>query len=133
MSFVTMHTASGATLGDRIQLANTSVSRGVGLLRHTHLAPGEGLWIRPSSGVHMFGMKFAIDVVGLDKKMRVVRLWPNLKPWRMTALVWSMSSAIELPVGVIAASGLKLGDTISFAPRQDSAAVMASAAPVAAQ
>ena len=65
-------------IGSQIEIANTSLSRMFGLLGRRGLSTGEGLWIKPSSGVHTFGMMFAIDVIGLDKNLRVVKLWPRL-------------------------------------------------------
>src|SRR3954466_3274425 len=48
-------------LADRADIADTSATRNKGLLKHTGLAEGEGLWIVPCEGVHSFFMKFAID------------------------------------------------------------------------
>jgi uncharacterized membrane protein (UPF0127 family) len=102
----------GTQLGDRIEVADTSLSRFLGLIPKRGLNAGEGLWIKPSSGVHMFWMRFAIDVVGLDQHMRVVRVWRNLKPWRMTSVSMMMRSALELPVGQIDAGNVQLGDVL---------------------
>jgi uncharacterized membrane protein (UPF0127 family) len=62
----------------------------------------------------MFWMRFAIDVIGLDKQMRVVRVWRNLKPWRMTSVSTKMQSALELPVGQIDAGQVQLGDVLQI-------------------
>ena len=104
----------GTLLGDRIEVADTSLSRFLGLIPKRGLNAGEGLWIKPSSGVHMFWMRFAIDVIGLDRNKRVVRLWRNLKPWRMTSVSMKMQIALELPVGQIDACEVQLGDVISI-------------------
>jgi len=104
----------GTQLGDRIEVADTSLSRFLGLIPKRGLNAGEGLWIKPSSGVHMFWMRFAIDVVGLDREMRVVRLWRNLKPWRMTSVSLQMQIALELPVGQIDACEVQIGDVLSM-------------------
>ena len=104
----------GTLLGDRIEIADTSLSRFLGLIPKRGLNAGEGLWIKPSSGVHMFWMRFAIDVVGLDRQMRVVRLWRNLRPWRMTSVSMQMHSALELPVGQIDAGEVQLGDVLEI-------------------
>ena len=104
----------GTLLGDRIEIADTSLSRFLGLIPKRGLNAGEGLWIKPSSGVHMFWMRFAIDVVGLDRQMRVVRLWRNLRPWRMTPVSMQMHSALELPVGQIDAGQVQLGDVLEI-------------------
>ena len=104
----------GTLLGDRIEVADTSLSRFLGLIPKRGLNAGEGLWIKPSSGVHMFWMRFAIDVVGLDREMRVVRIWRSLKPWRMTSISRQMHSALELPVGQIDAGDVQLGDVLQL-------------------
>ncbi len=65
----------GTVIGDRVEVADTSWTRMRGLLGRAGLDAGAGLWIKPSSGVHMIGMKFAIDVIGLDKDRRVIKLW----------------------------------------------------------
>lgn len=112
---------SGACIGDRIEVAGTSMSRMVGLLGKRGLNAGEGLWIRPSSGVHTVGMRFAIDVIGLDKNHRVIKLWSDLVPYRLTSLSWNMRSVIELPSGRIQECGLQVGDTLQVteAPLSD--------------
>jgi uncharacterized membrane protein (UPF0127 family) len=113
-TFTAINKTSAMVVAAAIAVADTSLRRAIGLLRHKHLAPDEGLWIRPSSGVHTFGMSFTIDVIGLDKRMRIVRLWPELRPNRMTALVPAVHSVLELASGSIAAHKLALGDEISL-------------------
>ncbi len=102
------------SLGDRIRLADTSLSRFVGLLGKKSLRPGTGLWIMPSNGVHTFGMAFSIDVVFLDAKHRVVQLRENLRPFRLTSLNWSARSVLELPVATICASQTEVGDDLEL-------------------
>jgi uncharacterized protein len=110
---VSVHTlASDHVLASNVVVANTSISRAVGLLGRTHLQPEEGIWIKPSSGVHTIGMRFSIDVIGLDAQFRVVRLWPSLKPYRVTAIVPSVRTVLELAAGRIVESGLRLGDQL---------------------
>ncbi len=65
-------------LADRADIADTSAKRRTGLLKHSGLAPGEGLWIVPCEGVHTFFMKFPIDVVFLNKKRTVLKIRPNM-------------------------------------------------------
>jgi hypothetical protein len=76
------------------------------------LDAGRGLLIRPSSGVHTFGMRFPIDVVGLDKTLRVIGLWPDLKPFRLAGISFKIHSALELPAGQIASCNIGLGDQL---------------------
>lgn len=102
------------TVGESIELAGTSFTRMWGLLGRSGLSAGGGLWITPSSGVHTLGMKFAIDVVGLDKQMRVVKLWHNLVPFRMTSISFKTRSVIELAAGSIREVGIEVGDVLTI-------------------
>jgi len=101
-------------IGDEIEVADGSFTRMRGLLGRTALEPGGGLWIRPSSGVHTIGMKFSIDVVGLDKTLRVVRIWPRLVPFRLTSISFRVTSVLELPAGQIDSSSIRVGDQLSI-------------------
>jgi uncharacterized protein len=107
---------SNREIAARVEVADTSLRRIVGLLGRDNLAPEEGLWINPSSGVHTVGMSFAIDVLGLDKHFSIVRMWSNLAPYRLTALNWNVRSVIELPAGRIAERNIQLADTVVLMP-----------------
>jgi uncharacterized membrane protein (UPF0127 family) len=102
----------GTILGNRIEVADTSLTRMVGLLGRRGVDAGGGLWIRPSSGVHTFFMRFPIDVIGLDKNMRVIKLWKDLVPYRVTSVSLQLRSVIELPAGRIVECGVQLGDVL---------------------
>ena len=104
----------GTCLGSRIESAETSETRSRGLLGRDGLGPGEGLWISPCEWVHMFGMKFPIDVVVLDRGNRVVGTKEGLRPGRIGPLFWGAHSTLELPVGAIAKSGTTKGDLIRW-------------------
>lgn len=101
---------TGATVGSKIAMAETSWSRLIGLLGKRRLDAGCGLWIRPSSGVHTFGMSFSIDVVTLDKSNKVLRTWRNMRPFRMTSIHLKTHSILELPAGQIDLCGISPGD-----------------------
>jgi uncharacterized membrane protein (UPF0127 family) len=100
-------------LADRADIADTSVTRQRGLLKHTGLADGEGLWIVPCEGVHSFFMKFAIDVVFMNKKRVVTKLRPNMVKSRIAFSVRAHST-LELPVGMIQKSQTAVGDQLDL-------------------
>ena len=54
-----------------------------GLLGRSALDPDEGLLLRPAGSVHTAFMRFPIDVVFLDGAMQVLRVEPNVRPWRV--------------------------------------------------
>lgn len=107
-----LNASKGMCVGDRIEIADTSLSRFVGLLGRRSLLPGQGLLILPSNGVHTLGMRFAIDVVFLDDARRVLRVRENLRPFRITSLDWRAESVLELPVSTIRAARLEVGDQL---------------------
>ncbi len=100
-------------MADRAKVAGTSAERRTGLLNHSKLDSGEGLWIVPCESVHTFFMKFAIDVVFLNKKRVVVKVRPNMVQRRI-ALALRGHSVVELPVGVIESSGTRVGDQVEI-------------------
>jgi uncharacterized protein len=97
---------------DRAMIADTFITRLVGLLGRDGLEPGEGLLITPSSGVHTWGMSFPIDIVALDAEMRVTKLSPYVGPWRIAGLSFGTRAVLELPAGQISQADLLVGDTI---------------------
>jgi uncharacterized membrane protein (UPF0127 family) len=80
------------------------------------LGDGSGLWITPSSGVHTCWMRMAIDVVALDRSLRVVKMGQRVKPWRVSALSFKTHSVLELPAGQIANSKIEVGDQLQVVP-----------------
>jgi uncharacterized membrane protein (UPF0127 family) len=100
-------------LGDAVQVADTSETRRVGLLKHTCLEPGAGLWIVPCESVHTFFMKFPIDLVYLDKQKKVRKVRHAVPAWRLSACL-SAHSILELPAGTARESGTLAGDELSI-------------------
>jgi uncharacterized membrane protein (UPF0127 family) len=112
--FRVMNTTRDTIVGNNIELADTSLKRMFGLLGRRGLDTGGGLWIKPSSGVHTVGMAFGIDVVGLDRNLKVIKLWRCLPPFRVTSVSLKLRSVIELPCGVITQSQTRVGDQLEI-------------------
>ena len=103
----------GRMLAERADIADTSAKRRTGLLKHTGLAPGEGLWIVPCEGVHTFAMKFPIDVLFLNRKRQVLKIRPHMVRSRI-ALSLLAHSVLELPAGTLEQTGTERGDQLEF-------------------
>lgn len=115
MKYITIrNTEKAVTIGTRIVLANTFASRLFGLLGKRHLDAGCGVLIRPSSGVHTIGMLFAIDVVALDKNLRVLKVWPRLAPFRVTSVSLKTDCILELAAGQIEHCSIQVGDQLEI-------------------
>jgi uncharacterized membrane protein (UPF0127 family) len=102
------------TVGTRIAIADTSLARLIGLAGRRRLDAGCGLLIRPSSGIHTFGMLFPLDVVALNKNLQVLKLWHRLAPFRVTTVNLKTHSVLELPAGGIRACGMMVGDQLEL-------------------
>src|ERR1700691_732928 len=102
------------TVGTRITMADTSLTRLIGLVGRGRLDSRCGLLIRPSSGIHTFGMLFAIDVVALSRSLQVLKLWHRLAPFRVTSINLKTHSILELPAGQIRNCQTEVGDQLEF-------------------
>lgn len=105
---------SERTLVGNLTVADSIFSRMKGLLGKNILSEGEGLWIRPCKGVHTFGMKFAIDVIILNREQRVIAIKNELKPNRITTIYSDAATVLELPAATARDAKLSIGDVINF-------------------
>jgi uncharacterized membrane protein (UPF0127 family) len=89
-------------------------SRMRGLLGRATLTADTGLWITPCPSIHMWFMRFAIDAVFLDDQRQVVRVFEDLRPWRIARGGKFAHSVLELPQGKAAFFNLRVGDRLSI-------------------
>jgi uncharacterized protein len=94
-------------------VAATPWRRFKGLLGRSSMHDGEGLWIQRSSSIHMFFMRFPIDVVFLDGNLQVRKVVRDLKPWRIAA-ARGAKSVVELPAGAAERLDVKPGDRLAL-------------------
>ena len=83
------------------------------------LADGEGLLINPCSSVHMFFMRFPLDIVYLTKETSVVKVVPHLRAWRISLGGRGAHSALELPAGTAALAAVEPGDKLVISASDD--------------
>ena len=60
-------------------------------------------------------MRFAIDIVGVDREGMVVKIRANV-PRRRIVLSLKAFAIVELPAGSVARTNLKLGDHLIVCP-----------------
>jgi len=116
-SMLARNTTTGAVIAEHVDVADSHLTRAVGLLSRSGLASSEGLWIVPSRGVHTWGMRFPIDVVALDANGVVVDCVPAMKPWRMRLPRKGTLGVLELRAGRLAETQTTIGHVIRFDPR----------------
>ncbi len=102
----------GEVIVPELDVAATMGRRMKGLLGRPSLADDAGLWIVPCSSIHMFFMKFPIDVVYVDKAGVVVRCVANVQPWKTSRGGKGAHSVFELAAGAIARHGISEGDQL---------------------
>jgi uncharacterized membrane protein (UPF0127 family) len=102
---------SGKWLATDVRLADSSESRRKGLLGQDALPRAHALVIAPTQGVHTFGMRFAIDVVGVSRDGMVVSVREGLSPRRIL-FSWRAFAIVELAAGAARAADLRIGDKL---------------------
>ena len=108
-------------IGDRVRLADSWWSRLRGLLGRGPLETGEGLLLAPCRAVHMFGMRYPLDVAFLDRRGAVVAIYHSLAPgsrprWHRRAAV-----ALEVPAGTLETTDTHEGDALRWGHASESA------------
>src|SRR5947207_9815526 len=99
-------------LAFRVRVADSILSRLVGLLGRRSLQPDSGVWIVPANAVHTVGMMFSFDLVLIDKNFKVVGLRELVRPFRITMPERKAESVLELPAHSIFRSRTQIGDQL---------------------
>lgn len=115
-----------AVISEKCEVANSPVSRMVGLIGKTHLEDGSGLLLPRCKSIHMWFMSVPIDVVFLREETTgggsstwvVSSLHEGVRPWRLLPLNdFKADAVVELPVNTIRKHGLTRGDGLCIASR----------------
>lgn len=106
----------GTELAASLRVAKSTSERMIGLLRTSERDLGDGLLIERSPSIHMFFMRYPIDAVFVDAAGRVTRTAPGLRPWQVVWWARGARDCLELPVGRVAESDTRVGDTLEMTP-----------------
>jgi uncharacterized membrane protein (UPF0127 family) len=116
---------TGVVVVQSLEVADGVWSRFRGLQLRRRLPPGSGLLLVPCASVHTFFMRFAIDVLQLNRRGVVLAIKRAVRPWRIVSAVHGAYATLELPahstaveVGVVlrleAAAEDRLPRSLSF-------------------
>lgn len=104
---------TGLVLAQEARLAHTFWRRLRGLLGEKKLERGrEGLVLTPCSAVHTFGMLFPLDLLFVSGAGEVLQAIPSFPQGRFSPCVRGARYVVELPAGMIAATGTKEGQRL---------------------
>ncbi len=107
-----LNKSKGTVVAERLQVARSLWSRFWGLMGRRELPRGDALLLRSTSSIHTAFMRFPIDVVFIDRAQRVVKVAPEMKPFRVALAFGGARGALELPSGAAAEAGIEPGDEL---------------------
>lgn len=93
----------------KMMIADSFFLRLRGLMFQNELPSATGLLLAPCNSVHMCFMRFAIDVVYMDKEFNVVKIVKNLRPWIGISMCNKAWAALEMTAGEAEHCGLAVG------------------------
>lgn len=95
----------------QLKKAESFFTRLIGLIG-TKQMNDEGLLFPRANHIHTLFMSMPIDVVYVNKNMKIVKIDHSLKPWRVPMPVFKAHSLIELPSGWAKQKQLSVGDEL---------------------
>lgn len=98
-------------MAGNLRIADSFLSRLKGLLGTSELPAGEALLIRSCNNIHMFGMKYSIDVAFAGKTDQVLKTVGALAPGRL-AICRGAAYVVEMPCGTLLATETAVGDLL---------------------
>jgi uncharacterized membrane protein (UPF0127 family) len=104
-------------LCEKCAIADNPFTRIRGLLGRSTLEKDEGLLIVPCSSIHMFGVKFALDVIFISRENVITDFVENIAPGKMYIAkkeIGKAHAALEVVPGTIQSTGTQRGDKIDF-------------------
>jgi hypothetical protein len=90
---------TGRGVVESLELADGYWSRLIGWQLRPRPEPGNGLLLVPCSSVHTCLLRFALDLIMLDRGGRVLAVRHGIRPWRAVLRTWHTHAILELPSG----------------------------------
>ena len=115
--FVLLNITKGTNLG-QLELADSFMSRFLGLMFRNNLERGLILKLpssrsRRGSAIHMFFMKFPLDIIFVDADKKIVDM-VSIEPWKTYTPKDPAKYVIEMEKGSINNFNLEIGDELDF-------------------
>lgn len=99
---------------ENLFLADSFWSRMKGLMGKKDLPEDEGLLLVPCNSVHSMFMRFPIDLLFLNRELRVIKIIDRFKPWKATPIIRDCYQVVELKAGVASKKGVTIKDELDI-------------------
>jgi uncharacterized protein len=104
-------------VGNRVILKNIKTASGfterlLGLMFKKSLHQAGGLFIPECKSIHTCFMKFPLDIVFVDKNYIAIKIFKNLKPWKITPIVFKAFGVFEFESGIVEKEKISQGDKL---------------------
>lgn len=103
---------NGTTVTENAEIADSFFGRFRGLMFRKSVDADYALHIMPCNQVHMFNMRFALDVVYLSETGEVVEIHENVKPNKVCKAVRNAKSVLEMRATSASVLGIAKGDVL---------------------
>jgi uncharacterized membrane protein (UPF0127 family) len=116
-NIILLNKTKGIKLGE-VDLADSFMSRFLGLMFRKNLERGLILKLpssrsRRGSAIHMFFMKFPLDIIFTDTEKKIVDM-VSIEPWKTYTPKSPAKYVIEMEKGTINDFKLEIGDELDF-------------------
>jgi hypothetical protein len=116
-NIILLNKTKGIRLGE-VDLADSFMSRFLGLMFRNNLERGLILKLpssrsRGGSAIHMFFMKFPLDIIFADSDKKIVDM-VSIEPWKTYTPKAPAKYVIEMGKGTINTFNLQIGDELDF-------------------
>ena len=95
-----------------VKIADSFFTRLAGLMFQKKMPQGTGLLLAPCNSVHMCFMRFAIDVIYIDKEYKIIKVVKYLKPWVGLSMCSKAWATLEVSAGESERCGLEVGEKL---------------------
>lgn len=102
----------GVVLYESCRVANTFFSRFLGLMGKSIVPENEAIVFPRCNSIHTFFMRIPIDVIFVSETGKVVKVFPQLRPWKLLLPVKGGVHAIEIASQGADQKKINIGDQL---------------------
>ena len=102
----------GVALIDSVRVGTGFGIRFLGLMGRSKLPRGQALYFPNCGCIHTCFVRFPLDLIFLDREMRVIRIMRNVRPWRLAVGCRGAKGVVETASGWLPQDSLSEGDTV---------------------